>query len=220
MNGVEYVLHSANNAQRIAEGFRAGFRRFDVDVRRRGGEIIVSHGFPVGPLILDVCGMLSGRVPKPCFHWQWRLPNLRDEILAGNPPPLLLDLKGRWSGSNLRMLHELLLRFDRRDDLIASQSWDALDRYAEIDARQRLVYSADTFDELARLIGRVHLGDVRIGGVSLNDQLVRAPGMEDRLRRVFRGVPLYVWGISSRERVAGLIVFGADGVIFSDPWIP
>lgn len=213
----EYVLHSANSAQRIAEGLRVGFHRFDVDIRRRGSETVVVHGFPLGPFVLDVCGRIFGRAPKPCIRWRWRLPKLC-EILADEPPPLLLDLKGHWSAGDLRGLYALLRDARRRRDLIASQNWEALDRYAKIDALQRLAYSADTLEELTRLIGRVELGDERIDAVSLDDRIVQ--GREERLLRIFDGVAVYVWNISDRERFADLVSLGVDGVVFSDPsWI-
>src|SRR5437867_2487956 len=119
---MEWVLHRTNSFDRADQGIAAGCDRLELDLWHKGGRFRISHDPSLGPLVIGPNGV---GVPSRARFLGWVAP-LRvvgrfltlPELLRMRPslPPLLLDLKGRWTPAGIDALAERL--GSRRGDAV------------------------------------------------------------------------------------------------------
>jgi glycerophosphoryl diester phosphodiesterase len=123
-------------------------------------------------------------------------------------------LKGPWSLHALTELSELLDRFARDDDVVASNRLSTLELLRAIGPHRRSVHGLPKHgltwfhDELDRI--------EQPFGVSID---ASDPDLsESSIERLHdAGLFVYAWNIPSRDRLRELAGAGVDGAIFDDP---
>jgi len=188
-----------------------GFDRVEVDVWYRASRFILSHDAPLGRWAIGRNGAeFSSRFHVPVRRERsfLRLP----QLLGLRPPPLVVDLKGRWPDCGFEQLSTLLAMFGRADDMVASRRWGRLARCAAVASEQRLAYGAGE-----RGIRHVLAGNgPRPSAVSIEFRaLTESLDLVGDMHRA--GVAVYVWKIDAPEQLRVLEEAGVDGVIFAEP---
>lgn len=212
----ERILHRANTSTRVEQAVAHGIDRLEIDVWYANGAFLLCHDRQFGKLVVGKNGTALSNTRLFPFHWIPRFLSL-PELLAQEPPPLLLDLKGRWGHDALKDLSRLLEDFMRINDFVGSNKHKELDYYRKLDDARALIYS-NGFENGGRSLRERFSNGIRIDGTSVGWSEFRKPAFAllfKNYRR--RGLRIFVWDIPDRKTYEWLTLQPFDGFIIDDP---
>jgi cytochrome c oxidase assembly factor CtaG/glycerophosphoryl diester phosphodiesterase len=209
---VETVLHRVNTPARLRLALDAQIDRIEIDVRHIRGELVLCHDVPVGRWTVGRNGVefsSGSRLPVRRHGPLLKLP----DVLEMRPVPLFIDLKGRWPNRALAQLVDLLERFERTRDVIASNSLGTLERIRAMSPGCHTVYGVPKRG-LPSLLEGPPTTDVLFGAsLDATDPACTEISIE---RLHVAGLFVYAWNIRSRGRLDELSGAGIDGMIVDD----